>query len=189
MFERWAMACADHIKKSNPDETEPHDILVFGFTIVINLLFTFLLALVLGALLGVLALTLQVILSFMLLRVLTGGAHLESSLACSIASLFLISAFVWLPVSPWLMYVYFISTIILIVLYAPYYEPHQVQHSTEWERKKKYAAIGSVCMGMLIYLLFGQPGFVFGSLLQALLLTPASITLTYKLNTLINNGR
>ncbi|MGO4890614.1 accessory gene regulator ArgB-like protein [Anaerobacillus sp. MEB173] len=189
MFEKWAIVFANQIKKSNPDETEQHDVLVFGFTILFNLLFTFVLVLVFGALLGALGLLLQVTISFMLLRVLTGGAHFDDSLTCSIMTLALVIAFILLPSFPLLMYVYFIITIGLLLLYAPYYEPHQLQHSKEWERKKKYAAILCVCISMVIYQLFGQPGFVFGSLLQALLLTPVSINCTYKFNTALKKGR
>nr|WP_025027086.1 accessory gene regulator B family protein [Caldalkalibacillus mannanilyticus] len=99
MFEKWAVAFADHIKKTNPDETEPHDVLVFGFTILFNLMFTFFFVFLLGWILGVPLLSLQVAVSFTLLRILTGGAHLDQSLACSITSLILVLTFVWLPAS------------------------------------------------------------------------------------------
>ncbi len=185
MFEEWAIIVANQLKKINPEETEPHDVLVFGFTIFFNLLFTSLLIILLGWLLGVLLLAIQVMVSFILLRILTGGAHLDQSLACSLTSLSLIGAFVWLPSSPLFVFSYFAISIVLVLIYAPYYETHQVQHSKAWEQKKKRIAILWVMITLLIYQLFAQSGFVFGALLQALLLTPAGVTVIHKLNTIL----
>lgn len=188
MFEKWAIAAANQLKKVNPEETEPHDVLVFGFTILFNLLFTFTLIIILGAFLGVPLVALQVTLSFMLLRILTGGAHLEQSLACSITSIILIFAFVWFPHSPMFIYSYFIVSILILILFAPYYEPHQVKHSKQWEKKKKALALLWTSAAMLIYFFFQQPGFLLGTFLQALMLTPVGITLTHMLNTMTMKG-
>lgn len=188
MFEKWAVALADQIKKINPEETEPHDVLVFGFTILLNLLFTFLLLLIAGWLIGAPLLTVEVTLSFMILRILTGGAHLDRSIACSITTMILVLTFVWLPVSPVLLFCYFVVSLILIVRFAPYYEPHQVKHSEQWEQKKKRTAILWVILAFIIYYFFSIPGFVFGAVLQALLLTPVGIRFTHKLNDLAIKG-
>ncbi|MEJ9150713.1 accessory gene regulator ArgB-like protein [Bacillus smithii] len=188
MFEKWAVALADQIKKINPEETEPHDVLVFGFTILFNLLFTFLLLLIVGWIIGVPLLTVEVTLSFMILRILTGGAHLDRSIACSITSSLLVLTFVWLPVSPILLFCYFVASLLLIARFAPYYEPHQIKHSKQWEQKKKRAAILWVIFTFVIYYIFSSPGFVFGALLQALLLTPAGIKFIHKLNNFTMKG-
>ncbi|MBE3571183.1 MAG: accessory gene regulator B family protein [Bacillales bacterium] len=188
MFEKWAVALADQIKKINPEETEPHDVLVFGFTILFNLLFTFLLLLIVGWIIGVPLLTVEVALSFMILRILTGGAHLDRSIACSITSSILVLAFVWLPVSPILLFCYFVVSLLLIARFAPYYEPHQIKHSKQWEQKKKRASILWVIFTFIIYYIFSSPGFVFGALLQALLLTPAGIKFIHKLNNFTMKG-
>ncbi|WP_100405820.1 accessory gene regulator ArgB-like protein [Bacillus solitudinis] len=188
MFERWALVFADFIKKANPDETEPHDVLVFGFTILFNLLFTFTLIIMSGWLLDIPFLTLQVAFSFMLLRILTGGAHLEHSLACSLTSFSLLFVFVWLPVSNILITIYITIILINLLCFAPYYETHQVKHSAKWERKKKLVALLWVLISLVIYFLYDQTGLVIGALLQALLLTPAGIKLTHKLNTFSSKG-
>lgn len=188
MFEKWAIAFADIIKKANPEETEPHDVLVFGFTILFNLFFTTLLILSFGWILGVPFLTLQVMVSFMVVRLLTGGAHLDQSLACSITSLLFVLVFVIIPTSPILVGCYFLITLLLIFKYAPYYEPHQVKHSIEWERKKKTLAILWVIFSVVMYYIFKLEGLILGSLLQALLVTPAGIKFTHKLNRILTKG-
>lgn len=153
MFEKWAVALADQIKKINPEETEPHDVLVFGFTILFNLLFTFLLLLIVGWIIGVPLLTVEVTLSFMILRILTGGAHLDRSIACSITSSLLVLTFVWLPVSPILLFCYFVVSLLLIARFAPYYEPHQIKHSKQWEQKKETCChiVGYLYLCHLLY--------------------------------------
>ncbi|MEK3889896.1 accessory gene regulator ArgB-like protein [Bacillus sp. FSL K6-3431] len=188
MFEKWAITLANQIKKMNPEETAPHDVLVFGFTILFNLVSTIILLIVTGWLLGIFLITLQVGLSFMILRMLSGGAHLDHSLACSITSLIVIVACAWLPASPSMVYSYIVISIVLVLRYAPYYEKHQMKHSLLWERKKKRAAIIWLALSLVIYEYFGQPGFVFGAFLQAGLLTPIGITFIHKLNAIVMKG-
>lgn len=188
MFERWAIVFADQLKKVNPEETEPHDVLVFGFTILFNLLFTFLFILIIAIFLGIPFLALQVTLSFMLLRIFTGGPHLEKSLACSITSIVIILAFVFLPHSPVFIFSYFAISMLIIIRYAPYYEPHQLRHSDQWEKKKKRLALIWTGVTVLIYLFFNQNGFLLGTFLQTLMLTPIGIRLTHLLNKVTLKG-
>ncbi|MET3505407.1 accessory gene regulator ArgB-like protein [Halalkalibacter oceani] len=188
MIEKWAIIAANKIKQMNPEETAPHDVLVFGFTIFINLFITFSLIIVAGFLLGKPLLSLQIAVGFMTLRILTGGAHLDRSLACSINSLCLVVLFLWLPITNGLILVYAAIALLLIVRFAPYYEPHQMKHSAEWEAKKKKAAIGCVGLSLILFFTLQTPGFVTGALLQALLLTPFGISATHKLNTFTNKG-
>ncbi|MCD8502417.1 MAG: accessory gene regulator B family protein [Bacillaceae bacterium] len=188
MFERWAVIFAHKVKEANPEETEPHDVLVFGFTILFNLFFTSFLILLFGWILGVGLLTLQVMVSFMFIRLLTGGAHLDHSLACSITSLIIITIFVRLSVNTSLVTMYFMITLIFLLRYAPYYEPHQLKHSKDWERKKKVVAILWVVLSGIAFYFFNVSGFVIGALIQSLLVTPIGIGLTHKLNKFLPKG-
>lgn len=186
MFEKWAIAFADQIKRANPEETAPHDVLVFGFTIIFNLLFTVLLIMVVGWILDAYFLILQVGLSFMILRILTGGAHLHQSLACSITSLLLLAAIIWVPEKNIYIYCYWLFSLLLILKFAPYYEEHQLKHSAQWERKKKIFALVWLLLALIFYLYLGQAGFIFGALLQALLLTPMGIKSIHALDHIVN---
>lgn len=188
MFEKWAVAAANYIKQANPEETEPHDVLVFGFTILFNILFSLTILLLIGWALGSAWLILQIALSFMIVRIFTGGAHLDHSLGCAIVSISYILLAMLLPTSPLFMYIYFGFSLLLILYYAPYYEPHQLKHSPEWERKKKTVATLWVIISLIIYQLLLQPGVLLGALLQALSLTPGGITITHKLNRLFLKG-
>lgn len=188
MIEKWAIIAANKIKHMNPEETAPHDVLVFGFTIFINLFITFSLIIIAGFLFGKPLLSLQIAVGFMTLRILTGGAHLDRSLACSINSLCLVALFLWLPVTNTLILIYAAISLLLIIRFAPYYEPHQMKHSAEWEAKKKKAALACIVLSPVLFFTLQTPGFVTGALLQALLLTPIGIAATHKLNTFTNKG-
>jgi len=188
MIEQWAISTATKIRSLNPEETAPQDVLVFGLTILLNLFFTCTLILLTSLFLGKTMLAIQVTLSFMVLRILTGGAHLDRSLACSLNSLCLILVFLYIPVSSTLMILYAIVSLVLMLRYAPYYEAHQLRHSEQWETKKKRAALGWVLLAVVLYYVGQAPGFLLGSLLQAVLLTPLGISCTHKLNTLTNKG-
>ena len=184
MFEKWAILAADKMKKVNPEETAPHDVLVFGFTILFNLFFTFLILLIASFLLNITLLALQIFFSFMILRILTGGAHFDESLLCSLSSIIFILLIAFIPVHSPLIHIYFITTVVLIIFFAPYYERDQVVHSKQWEQKKKPVALLWVTLCYLFYHLSGASGFLIGALLQAFLLTPVSIRVTHKLNKL-----
>ncbi|KRG12111.1 hypothetical protein ACA30_20375 [Virgibacillus soli] len=186
MFEKWVIGLANQIKKANPEETAPHDVLVFGFTLIFNLLFTILLIAMAGWVLNAFFLILQVGLSFMILRILTGGAHLNQSVACSLASLLLLIAIILLPINKVYLSFYWLLSLLLILKYAPYYEEHQLKHSAQWEAKKKGLAIVWIVVSLVIYLTLGQTGFIFGGLLQAILLTPIGIKSIHALDQIIN---
>lgn len=188
MFEKWAMFAAEQIKAANPEETAPMDVLVFGLTIMFNIIFTVTIIMGIGWLLGVPSLLAQITISFMLARILTGGAHLDRSLACSLTSISLIILASLLPVTPFLIYAYVCLSLILLLRFAPYYEADQLRHSQAWENKKKATAILWVLFTLAAYRFLGMEGLVLGVFLQALLLTPAGIAVTHKLNNLIVQG-
>ncbi|GIN70600.1 hypothetical protein J14TS2_10750 [Bacillus sp. J14TS2] len=186
MIEKWAISLANQIKKANPEETAPLDVLVFGFTIIINLLLTGFLIALAGWVLNAFYLILQVGVSFMILRILTGGAHLNQSIACAVTSLILLISMVLLPVNDIYVYSYWLLSLLLILKYAPYYEEHQLKHSAQWEKKKKIFAIVWLTASLAFYLWLGQSGFIFGALLQGILLTPLGIKTIHTLDHFIN---
>ena len=188
MFEKWAETLAVKIKQFNPEETAPVDVLIFGLTIMLNLLFTISLIMIVGLVLGVPWLMAQITISFTLLRILTGGAHLDRSLACSLTSMSFIILIALLPNTKVLVSLYFLLSFLLLLRYAPYYEEHQLVHSKQWEQKKKVIASLWVFTAMVLFHLFDQHGFILGALLQTFLLTPVGINLTHNLNTITSKG-
>ncbi len=188
MIENLAIRTANLVKNMNPDETESHDILVFGFTLFYNLFITISLIFLVSIPLGKLSLALQVTIAFMLVRILTGGAHFDRSFVCTLSSLIFIIVALYLPSSPIFIYSVSITSFILIILFSPYYESHQLKHSKQWERKKKVTALLLIIIATLIYSIFGVHGFLTGVFLQSLLITPISVFLFHKLNDFICKG-
>ncbi|WP_416147418.1 accessory gene regulator ArgB-like protein [Salipaludibacillus sp. HK11] len=188
VIDKLAKITAIRIKEANPEETEPLDVLIFGFTVIYNLIITWILIFLLGWLLGIFWLTIQVALSFMFMRMLTGGAHLQQSFACSLVTVVLICSVVFLPSSSMFIYAYFSLSLILLSIFAPFYERHQLVHSKQWEQKKKRFAMLWVIFSLFIYVLTDEVGFVLGVLLQAVMLTPPGIVFTHALNSFSQKG-
>ncbi|MED3646667.1 accessory gene regulator B family protein [Halalkalibacterium halodurans] len=189
MLERLALTLAHQVKALNAEETESVEVLTFGFTIILHYLFTLLLVLAVGLLHGEIWLFLQIALSFTFMRVLTGGAHLDHSIGCTLLSVLFITAISWVPFAnnyAWILYG--ISGGLLIWKYAPYYEAHQVVHTEHWERRKKRIAYILIVLFIILAMFMSAQGLVLGVLLQGGLLTPIGLKVTRQLNRFILKG-
>ncbi|QKS70592.1 accessory gene regulator B family protein [Paenalkalicoccus suaedae] len=184
MVYRLAHAIAIRVKDANPDDTEPIDVLTFGFILMLNLLVTW------GLLIGF-AIALQEIIlimatgvSFMIIRIFTGGAHFSTAIACTLVSVGFIVGVSFLPAAP---IIYTILAFVCVLSYAPYYEEDQVVHSQAWERKKKLVGVLWIIIASSVALLFDFHALVHGVFLQGVLLTPIGTRLILTLNKWINN--
>lgn len=86
MIDSLAQKLAVTIKGANPDHPASLNVLKFSLGIVLNFVFIVLLSLTGAAILGVIKETVIVMVSFALLRQLSGGVHLRSGMACIIVS-------------------------------------------------------------------------------------------------------
>lgn len=108
------------IKKNSPEQTHSVEVLQYSLSIILNTLFIIVCSLLIGALTGQFKATLFVLLSFGLLRLCSGGAHLRTSTACNIVSIFICSliphiAFLLHNHQLWIN----IICLILMLLFAP----------------------------------------------------------------------
>ncbi|WP_248562246.1 accessory gene regulator B family protein [Niallia sp. NCCP-28] len=189
-MERYAIILADKIKRINPEETAPKDILVFGFTIIINLLITLVFLLFFSLLVGKTMEMFMIALSFMIMRMLTGGPHLHHALACSICSTILILIGTYLPDGTTAIFIYALSSLFLYIRYLPYYEKDQVVHSKEWEKKKKRFALLFLFLSFIFSVIFQNNIFLIGAFLQGVTSLPFMIQSIYKINSLLRvNGQ
>lgn len=188
MVERYAIVLADKIKQMNPEETAPKDILVFGFTIVMNLVITLVFLLFFSLLVGKTMEMFMIALSFMIMRMLTGGPHLNQALACSICSTIIILIGAYLPDGTRVMFIYAAYSVFLYIKYLPYYEKNQVVHTKEWEQKKKRIALFFLFLSFLCSIIFQMQFFLIGALLQGVTSLPFMIKSIYKINGLFRGG-
>jgi accessory gene regulator B len=84
-IDRSAESLAASIRKNNPNSAS-QAVLFYALSLLINISITIATVVVISALTGQLSKALLIILVYTLLRYVSGGAHLSSSLACCIAS-------------------------------------------------------------------------------------------------------
>lgn len=82
MIDVLAAKVATGIKNTVPDHPASHAVLKFAVTVVLNVVFIVGLTMGVSILTGRTSEALQILISFALLRQVSGGAHLKSGLAC-----------------------------------------------------------------------------------------------------------
>ncbi|MGP7817066.1 accessory gene regulator B family protein [Niallia sp. 01092] len=188
MIERYAVVFADKIKKSNPDETAPHDVLVFGFIIVFNIIMTTLLLTAVGFIIGKPFYILAIAFAFMSMRLLTGGPHLNHAFACSLGSTLFMVIGSFLSVHIISVIFYAVCAFYLYIRYAPFYEQDQVVHAISWEKKKKNFALCILFMSSLLAVFFDYPAFLIGAYLQSITIIPFMIKGIHRMNDVLKGG-
>ncbi|RXZ83331.1 accessory regulator AgrB [Paenibacillaceae bacterium] len=83
----YKVACA--IKNANPEETQSVAVMQYALGIIFNTLFSLLAALLIGLFTGQFLDTAIAFLTFVTIRMLSGGFHLKSAWACNIATIVL----------------------------------------------------------------------------------------------------
>ncbi|MFT8323182.1 MAG: accessory gene regulator B family protein [Bacillus sp. (in: firmicutes)] len=188
MIERYAVVLAGKIKKWNPEETAPQDVLIFGFTIMLNLFSTMLLLFVAGFIIGKPFEVVAIAVSFMVMRLLTGGPHFNNAIVCSLCSTLLMIVGDYLPITYKTLIFYTIAAVFLFVRYAPFYEPDQVVHTKSWERKKKNLAFCLLGFSSLLAFVFHFHVFLIGVFLQSVTIIPFVIKCIHRLNDGLKGG-
>ncbi|QOS97590.1 accessory gene regulator B family protein [Brevibacterium sp. JNUCC-42] len=119
MIEKTAEKIAISIKSAGGQETASIDVLRYALIIVLNSLFVITISLTCGWITGKFIETLLMVLGFVILRLVSGGIHLHSSVLCTFVSILI---FVTLPhvVINEQTSIYLLGTsIILALLFAP----------------------------------------------------------------------
>lgn len=108
------------IKRNNPEQTHSIEVMQYSLSIILNTLLIILGSLLIGGLTGQFINTLLALLSFGLLRLCSGGAHLKTATACNIVSIFICSL---IPHLAFLLHNYLlwvnIFCLILMLIFAP----------------------------------------------------------------------
>lgn len=86
MIDVWSNSLAHAIKSKVPNHPASIAVLKFGIAALLNISSIIILSLALGALLGTLFQTVIVLVSFAVLRQLSGGYHLKSGVLCIVIS-------------------------------------------------------------------------------------------------------
>lgn len=119
MIESIAERMATTIKRANEQDTASVEVMKFSLIILLNTILILLLIAIGGYVTGMLTETLLAFLAFAGLRIISGGFHFQSAMACTLASTTLFVAIPHIPIDPtlngWLMF----GSLILVAIYAP----------------------------------------------------------------------
>lgn len=119
MIDTLATRIATRIKASNPDDTASIDVLKYGLILVINFMLILLLTVIAGLCLGNLPDVLTSFVAFVLLRSVSGGAHLNSALGCVFVSTGIAVLPSFIHLQAFQLHSVILLSCLLIIIYAP----------------------------------------------------------------------
>ncbi|WP_379162008.1 accessory gene regulator ArgB-like protein [Paenibacillus sp. sgz5001063] len=144
-----ALKISAAIKRANPEETSSLEVMQYALNIILNTLFTFLAAMVIGLFFNNVLATIVFYISFSLLRICSGGFHLKTAWACNITTALLCSLTPLMnPVGQALWILNVVSVIIMLV-FAPNPDKN-AQIPLRWFPALKLISVGLVSVNFLI---------------------------------------
>ncbi|WEK54328.1 MAG: accessory gene regulator B family protein [Candidatus Cohnella colombiensis] len=119
MIETISSKMAHSIKRANPEHPASFEVLKYALASVINLVGTVLLAVLLAILLDHVVGTLVALVSFGMLRSVSGGYHMNSSVHCMIVTALAANAIPYIQLSSTVILIMTVVSVILAMLFAP----------------------------------------------------------------------
>ncbi|QJD85935.1 accessory gene regulator ArgB-like protein [Cohnella herbarum] len=119
MIEPLSLKLATKLKEANPEHPASLEVLKFSIAAVINVIGTIILALSLSFVLNHIAGTALALISFAALRAISGGYHLNSSMACMLITSITANLIPYINLSTTLNIGLTIFCLLLALLYAP----------------------------------------------------------------------
>ncbi|AMA74272.1 hypothetical protein ACH33_16635 [Aneurinibacillus sp. XH2] len=163
-------------------------VLQFGIEGFLHTLVTMLVLAVVAIVTGQSRDVLFLVLGFSGLRLLTGGAHVESGLGCTLVSVTILVGSSYIPVSLWTGLLLCVLSLWLIEVYSYYLEPYQ--STRPLKHKDKFKVLARIWLGLGFIFSFFESSrpFAIGLMLQALSVTPYGVRLVHSLNRLFGKG-
>lgn len=164
MLESMSGKLALTIKNIVPEHPASYAVLKFAISVVLNVVFIIALTLVVSLLTGRTSEALQILISFALLRQVSGGAHLRSGTACILftATLFTVLSFV--EVSPLYVMLMNAASLLVVLWLAPIGIERQTRIPKRHWHKLKIVALLLVASNFVV----GSPVIAASFLAQSL---------------------
>jgi accessory gene regulator B len=174
--------------KENTGHPASLAVIQFGIEGFLNTLVTTIVLTAASVLLGQGITVFFIVLGFSCLRMFTGGAHLKSSLGCTLVSVSILVGSSYLPLT--LRTSLFLCAIAftLIEVYSYYIEPYQSTRPLKHKDKFKLLAQIWIIFGFFLSFFEVSRPFATGLFLQALSVTPYGIRFIHALNHLFLKG-
>jgi accessory gene regulator B len=119
MIEQLAGKIAVKIKEASPEDTASVEVMKFALIGLLQNGITITAALIVGLVAGTFFEVFLAVASFMLLRLVSGGYHFSSMLACAIFSFSVFVAIPFIPVSDSMVHVLNAASLVLCLVFSP----------------------------------------------------------------------
>lgn len=119
MIETLSERLAVAIKKTNQAETASIAVMKYGLIVLFNLMLTIVLSLLIGALTGKFWETAMVLFAALIIRLVSGGYHFKSAIACTVVSTLIITAIPHIRLSEWGTVGLTLFGLVFFILFAP----------------------------------------------------------------------
>lgn len=174
--------------KNNSGHPASVAVIQFGIEGFLNTLVTTFVLIFASIVTGQSIAVLFLVLGFSGLRLLTGGAHLKSSLGCTIVSVSMLVGCSYIPVSFWSGLLFCLLALLIIELYSYYIEPYQSTRPLKYKHRFKFLARLWIGLGLLASSFEMSRPFAVGLLLQSFSVMPLGIRFIHSLNRLFAKG-
>ncbi|QOT01035.1 accessory gene regulator B family protein [Brevibacterium sp. JNUCC-42] len=119
MIDSLAEKLARSIKIASEDDKVNEEVMKFALIISLNTAIVVLISLIIGQLTGKVVETGITILSFSLLRIVSGGFHFKSANLCTVISISFAVILPHIPITSGMNYILLALSLLLVILYAP----------------------------------------------------------------------
>ncbi|MGF7050772.1 accessory gene regulator B [Paenibacillus sp. DS2015] len=119
MIESLALKIAIGIKQSAPNHPSSVDVLKYGLALLLNIVFIITGSLMISMVTGKVTHVVAILISFAVLRQLTGGIHLKSGMSCMICSITLFTVVSFANFDGYYVELLTGASLLLILLFAP----------------------------------------------------------------------
>ncbi|MEX2460189.1 MAG: accessory gene regulator B family protein [Paenibacillaceae bacterium] len=165
-LDAFAERIAFKMKSINNEKTASIEVMKYGLLIFFNLFSIVVSSTLIGFVTGKLMETLFVLLAFAVLRACTGGRHLKSSIGCILFSATILSIIPHIPLNQISTLIVTISTIIIIIFFAPF----ELENQTNIP-KKYYPLLKAIAIILVtINIFFLSEALAICSFIQSLML-------------------
>jgi len=169
MLELWSGKLATGIKNIVPEHPASYAVLKFAIAVVLNVVFIISLTLLVSLLTHRTGEAVQILVSFALLRQVSGGAHLKSGIACVLFTTALFTLLSLVSVSPALVLLMNVISLFIVLWLAPIGIERQTRIPRKHWPKLKIIAAALVAVNMVI----GSPVIAAGFIAQSVSLIAA----------------
>ncbi|WP_445935348.1 accessory gene regulator ArgB-like protein [Paenibacillus sp. FSL L8-0463] len=119
MVDNLALSIARKIKNTVPDHPSSVDVLKYALIVILNTMFGIVLSLLISILTGKMNEVIVIILSFAVLRQISGGYHIKSSDGCVIFSVFLFTSLSLISLNSITILILNCSSVLLALFFSP----------------------------------------------------------------------